>query len=198
MADVTAVLELVGGLGAAAIGAVGGSLLQRSKSRQDSAATAVQRADAADERRRLTNELTLEIITAARTASRALLASLERFAQDAEAGRSVDADRFDEQVGTLEADLVGALHRLAASETAIVPTESLTDEHRPFVEVVADMTASIRKHLLEVTSGSSLDFLETDLRLIRATSADLDTFLRTQTEVVAGRPLGFRMAIDEV
>ncbi|MFF5403460.1 hypothetical protein ACFY8K_13010 [Streptomyces misionensis] len=198
MADITAVLGLVGGLGAAAIGALGGSLLQRSKNRQDSAAIAMQRADAADERRRLTNELTLEIITSARTANRALLASLERFVQDAEAGRSVDTIRFDEQVGTLEADLVGALHRLAACETAIVPTESLTGEHRPFARVVADMIASTRKHLLEVTSGSSLDSLETDLRLARVTSTDLDTFLRAQTEVVVGRPLGFRLAIDEV
>ncbi|MFF3606885.1 hypothetical protein [Streptomyces sp. NPDC002463] len=198
MADVTAVLGLVGGLGAAAIGAMGGILLQRSKRREDSAAVAVQRADAADERRRLMNELTLEIITSARTVNRALLASLERFVQDAEAGRSVDANRFDEQVGTLEADLAGSLHRLAASETAIVPTESLTGEHRPFAEVVAEMTASIRKHLLEVASGSSLDCLETDLRLARATSADLDTFLRAQTEAVVGRPLGFRLAMDEV
>ncbi|XKK58690.1 hypothetical protein HFP71_21010 [Streptomyces sp. ARC32] len=198
MADVNAVLGLVGGLGAAVIGAVGGSLLQRSKNRQDSAAIAVQRADAAGERRRLANELMLEIITSARTANRALLASLERFVQDAEAGRSVDADRFDEQVGMLEADLVGALHRLAASETAIVPTESLTGEDRPFAEVVADMTASTRKHLLEVASGSSMDCLETDFRLARATSADLDAFLRAQTEVVVGRPLGFRLAIDEV
>lgn len=198
MADVTAVLGLVGGLGAAAIGVVGGSFLQRSKNRQDNAAVAVQRADAADERRRLTNELTLEIITSARTVNRALLASLERSVQDAEAGRPVDANLFDEQVGTLEADLVGALHRLAASETAIVPTESLTGEHRPFAEVVADMTASIRKNLLEVTSGSSSVCLETDLRLARATSADLDTFLRAQTEAVTGRPLGFRLAMDEV
>ncbi len=198
MADVTAVLGLVGGLGTAVIGAVGGSLLQRSKNRQDRAAIAVQRADDGDERRRLANELMLEIITSARTANRALLASLERFVQDAEAGRSVDADRFDEQVGTLEADLVGALHRLAASETAIVPTESLTGEDRPFAEVVADMTASTRKRLLEVASGSSMDRLETDFRRARATSADLDVFLRAQTEVVVGRPLGFRLAIDEV
>ncbi|MFH8626025.1 hypothetical protein ACH4A8_29795 [Streptomyces vietnamensis] len=198
MVDVTSVLGLVGGLGAAAIGAVGGSILQRSKNRQDTAAAAVQRTDAEEERRRLTNELILEIITSARTANRALLASIERFVQDAEAGRLVEANRFDEQVETLEADLVGALHRLAASAAAIVPTEPLTSEHRPFAAVVADMTTSIRKHLLEVTSGSSLDCLAADLRLARATTVDLDTFLRAQTEVVMGRPLGFRLAVDEV
>ncbi|MFJ7416501.1 hypothetical protein ACIQWZ_37740 [Streptomyces sp. NPDC098077] len=196
MTDLATVFGLVGALGAAAIGMAGGSLLQRSKNRQDAETAAQQHQYAEQERTRLANQLALEIIACARTANRSLFAAMQRIQQDAEAGRPVDISRFDQEVGAVEKELTDALHRLAA--TGVVTPSGSADGQRPFAEEVAGFSHTMREHLLQITAGSSADCLATDLGSARSTCGDLNLFLRTATEKITGRPLGFRLAIDEV
>jgi hypothetical protein len=198
MTDMTAVIGLIGGLGAAVIGAAGGSLLQRSRHKQESATAAVERAEAGRERERLVKQVALEIATSARTANHAMLTAMGRIQQDAAAGRPVDASRFDEEVGSLEAVLVASLHRLAASGVPVVPTTSSSGDQRPYAAVIAEVTETMRKHLLAIADGAGADDLASALQSARAVSEDLNRFLLAQTELIIERPVGFRMAIDEV
>ncbi|MFJ9459745.1 hypothetical protein ACIRST_32305 [Kitasatospora sp. NPDC101447] len=180
------------------IGAAGGSLLQRSRHKQESAVVAAERAEAERERERLVKQVGLEIATAARTANHAMLTAMERIQQDAEAGRPVDFSRFDEEVGNLEAVLVASLHRLAASGLAVVPTASSSDDQRPYAAVIAETTGSMRKHLLAITDGAGTDDLAADLQAARVVFEDLNRFLLAQTELIIERPVGFRMALDVI
>ncbi|MBD0692557.1 hypothetical protein [Streptomyces sp. CBMA123] len=200
MADMTAVVGLISGLGAAVIGAAGGSLLQRSRHKQESAAVAAERAETERERERLAKQVALEIATSARTANHAMLTAMGRIQQDAEAGRPVDASRFDEEVGSLEAVLVASLHRLAASGAAVVPTTSSSGDQRPYAAVIAEVAGTMRKHLLSIAdgTGSGAGDLASALQAARVVSEDLNRFLLAQTELIIEKPVGFRMAVDVI
>lgn len=205
MTDMAAVFGLVGALGAAAIGALGGSLLQRSRSRQEAAAASLQRADAERERVRLaeqaereqaqlTEQLALETIVSARTVNRALLALLERSLQDAEAGRPVELSRFDDETSTLELELLNALHRLVTIAVTLPPGPSV-DGQELFTDRFTARNRVVRKHLLDAAAGGSTEPLTEAIRMASDTAAELDRYLRSAISLLTGRPEGSTLAL---
>lgn len=208
MTDMTAVLGLVGALGAAAIGAIGGSLLQRSRSRQEATAASLQRAnaerervrlaeEAERERVRLTEQLALETIASARTVNRALLSLLERSLQDAEAGRPVELSAFDDEAGTLELELLGALHRLVTIAVALPPGPSM-DNQGLFTDRFTERHRAVRKYLLDAAAGGSTEPLAEAIQMASVTSAALDQYLRAAISLFIDRPEGSTLALYDV
>ncbi|MET8668090.1 hypothetical protein ABZV87_27605 [Streptomyces tendae] len=195
MTDMTAVLGLAGALGAAAIGAVGGSLLQRSKSRQEAATASLQQVDAERERARLTEQLALETIASARTANRALLALIERGLQDTEAGRPMEISRLDDEVRTLELELFDTLHRLAVIRVALPPGPAAGNQGL-FTDEVAERIKVVREQLLDAASGRSTQPLAISVQLARDTFRELDQYCRAATSFIIARPEGFSLTVD--
>ncbi|MEV5551522.1 hypothetical protein AB0L35_36245 [Streptomyces sp. NPDC052309] len=187
MAMVETILATVTGLGGAGLGATGALLVQRAK-RRDDAAAAERAAWRAGE------ELTLEIIATARAAARAWLRTAERAIDDLRHGRTVDIDRYDEQMQAASTDFISALYRLAGRR---LPDTRLTGssaspqgpfDSRPLADVLTETSQRMRNTLYRSTEAPlSEPELDDTLGQIQTTYWSINTFLIRNTEALTGQ-----------
>jgi len=101
---------------------------------------------------RSSESLALEITAAARGSARLWLAATERALRSAEEGGAVDVDGYDQQFLGLLTEMIGAVHRLAATGVPLTPDERAGQQ--PVLDRLTRTALQVRGELLRLTDGA--------------------------------------------
>lgn len=193
MAMAEAVLAMISGLGGAGIGVGGALWAQRVKSRDDRAAadTAARLSRQAEQaaahraRAQQREELAGEIVATARFGARSWWTSVQRILGDLQAGRSVDARAYDDQLQLEILEFSSAMYRFAATGS-YADTPGL----RPLVDLLTETGHQIRNAVyISAEGGTPAQTYSELLESARDTYRQMNAYLVWQTEALTERTL---------